>query len=166
MRQLTVMMLAGALAATSACAEPLMTWMPIAGAWPRLWLYKITHPAHPTAPAPPGPARTSLAEFERLYADGTVLVVDVRTGASFNAGHIPGAMSVPVDEMGRRAADVLARAGTQPIVTYCSCANEHASTIAATVLTQAGACRVSALVGGYPAWIASGRRVEHGDGPR
>ena len=163
MRQLTLLMLVGGLAAAGACAEPMMTWMPIAGA--AGLVYKATRTAHPPA-TPAAAARTSLAEFERLYAEGAVLVVDVRTGASFSAGHIPGAMSVPVDEMGQRAAEVMARAGTQAIVTYCSCANEHASTIAATVLTQAGACRVSALVGGYPAWIAGGRRVEHGDGPR
>jgi rhodanese-related sulfurtransferase len=164
MTLLKTMLLVGAVAGMSACAQPLMTWMPLAGAVGLV--YKATHPAHPAAVAPAGTTRTTLAEFERLHEEGTVLVVDVRTTASFTAGHIPGAMNVPVDEMSRRAAEVLTRAGAQPIVTYCSCVNEHASTVAAQVLLEAGACRVSALVGGYPAWTAGGRPVERGDGPR
>ena len=146
-----------------ACAQPVVTWVPLIGA--AGLIYKTTQARHSAAAAKPATSveRTSLADFEVLQARGTVLVVDVRNDDSFRAGHIPGAMNVPIDEVERRAAEIIARAGSLAIVTYCSCVNEHTSASAAEMFNKAGACRATALAGGYPAWVAGGRKVEHGD---
>ena len=146
-----------------ACAQPVVAWVPLIGA--AGLVLKTTQARNAAAAAKPATpvVRTPLADFEVLQARGTVLVVDVRNDDSFRAGHIPGAMNVPVDEVERRTAEIISRAGSLAIVTYCSCVNEHTSAIAAEMLNKAGACRATALAGGYPAWVAGGRKVERGD---
>ena len=56
--------------------------------------------------------------FKKLYDAHTVLVVDVRDTASYDAGHIPGAMSVPLNDVERRAGE-LKKSG-KPVVVYCA----------------------------------------------
>lgn len=163
MRFWRVWALAGTVAIAGACTQPLVTWVPIVGA-AGLVLRAAQSPKRATPTTATGADRTSLADFEGLYAKRSVLVVDVRSADSFRAGHIPTAINVPIDEVERRASELIDRAGSLAIVTYCSCVNEHTSAIAAEILTKAGACRVSALAGGYPAWVAGGRTVERGEG--
>jgi rhodanese-related sulfurtransferase len=146
-----------------ACAPPVVAWVPLIGA---AGLVLKTTQARSAAAAPKPTttvARTPLADFEVLQARGAVLVVDVRNDDSFRAGHIPGAINVPIDEVERRTAEIISRAGSLAIVTYCSCVNEHTSAIAAEIFNKAGACRATALAGGYPAWVAGGRQVDRGD---
>ncbi|GAA3446895.1 ArsR/SmtB family transcription factor [Planomonospora venezuelensis] len=53
--------------------------------------------------------------LERIQAGG-VTVIDVRPAAEYAAGHIPGAVSVPLDELADRLADLPADG---QIVAYC-----------------------------------------------
>ena len=147
-----------------ACAQPIVAWVPLIGA--AGLMFKTTRARNASAATKPAAPveRTSLADFEVLQTRGTVLVVDVRNDDSFRAGHIPGAISVPIDEVERRTAEIIARAGSLAIVTYCSCVNEHTSAVAAEMFNKAGACSATALAGGYPAWVAGGRKVEHSNG--
>jgi predicted methyltransferase len=62
--------------------------------------------------------RISIDDFRKLSAAGAVTIVDVRGDDSFEAGHIPGAVSIPLAEIAS-AAERLRRLG-KPIVTYCS----------------------------------------------
>jgi 3-mercaptopyruvate sulfurtransferase SseA len=62
--------------------------------------------------------RIEWAEFKPLYDAGKVVVVDVRGTDAFEAGHIPAAMSVPLDEVERRAAEL--KDLKKPIVLYCA----------------------------------------------
>jgi rhodanese-related sulfurtransferase len=57
-------------------------------------------------------------EFKKLYDEKRVVVVDVRDEGSFEAGHIPGSRSVPLEEVEKRAADL--KKLKKPIVTYCA----------------------------------------------
>jgi rhodanese-related sulfurtransferase len=104
--------------------------------------------------------RLSVSDVMSLQAADLALVVDVRMERSFNAGHIPGALNVPVDEVEARAPEILRLAAGRAIVTYCSCLHEHTSAVAAEALVAAGGKDVSALLGGYPAWVAKGGPVE------
>ncbi|HYN10271.1 MAG TPA: rhodanese-like domain-containing protein [Vicinamibacterales bacterium] len=108
--------------------------------------------------------RLTLEEFRVRQAAGSVLVVDVRDEFVFKAGHIPGAMSVPLAEIDRRAGEVRTRAGQRPVVTYCSCPSEQTAASAAMSLSKLGIANVSVLVGGYPEWVATGGAVERGEG--
>jgi 3-mercaptopyruvate sulfurtransferase SseA len=62
--------------------------------------------------------RITWGEFKKQYDEGKVVVVDVRDGGSFAAGHIPRAMSVPLPDVERRAAEL--KKLKKPIVLYCA----------------------------------------------
>lgn len=56
------------------------------------------------------------AEAHRLVEAGALLV-DVRTPGEFAAGHIDGALNIPVDQIEARAKELGAR--DRPVVVYC-----------------------------------------------
>jgi rhodanese-related sulfurtransferase len=62
--------------------------------------------------------RIEWAEFKKQYDQQHVVVVDVRDGAAYEAGHIPGARSIPFDDIPRRAAEL--KKLKTPIVLYCA----------------------------------------------
>jgi rhodanese-related sulfurtransferase/DNA-binding transcriptional ArsR family regulator len=55
-------------------------------------------------------------ELRRRVATGEAIVVDVRPAAEYAAGHIPGAMSMPLDEMVDRLDEL---PDTVEVVAYC-----------------------------------------------
>lgn len=84
-----------------------------------------------------------------LVADG-VKVVDVRTPAEFAAGHVPGAVNVPFDQIGARAGEL--GPSSTPVLLYCRTGRR--SGIAAQTLKGKGFTRVYDLQA-YDRWIAS-----------
>ncbi|MBI1873232.1 MAG: rhodanese-like domain-containing protein [Acidobacteria bacterium] len=62
--------------------------------------------------------RLSQAEFKKLLQAGTIVVLDVRSAQSYKDAHIPGAISVPIDEVDLNV-DRL-KGFKKPIVTYCA----------------------------------------------
>ena len=114
----------------------------------------------PRAASATAARRLSVEDVMSLQAAGLALIVDVRTERSFRAGHIPGALNVPLDQIEARGPEILSVAAGRAVVTYCSCLHEHTSAVAAQALAAAGARDVSALLGGYPSWVAHGGRVE------
>jgi len=62
--------------------------------------------------------RVAWAEFKKAYDAKRVLVVDVRGQEAYEAGHIPGSISVPLDDVEKRVAE-LKKTG-KPIVLYCA----------------------------------------------
>lgn len=66
--------------------------------------------------ASPAPGVVS-GEVARQLVLGGARVVDVRTPAEFAAGHVPGALNIPFDEIGRRAVEV--GDPGDPVVLYC-----------------------------------------------
>lgn len=55
-------------------------------------------------------------ELLRRAGDGDVTVLDVRPAAEYAAGHLPGAINIPVDELADRLAELPADA---EVVAYC-----------------------------------------------
>lgn len=110
--------------------------------------------------APSGEAsdlRIGVEEFERLLRQGDVVVIDVRDGAAYHRAHIPGAVSVPLDQLEKgyaRLHEVRAR-----IVTYCAGPRGDKGASAAALLRRLGA-RAYALDGGFERWVGAGRVVE------
>ena len=109
---------------------------------------------------PPAVPRISVDDFKKLHAASDVLVVDVRSDASFREGHIPGATWVALADIERRANELRKKVRSRPIVTYCSCFAEHTAALAASRLYALGFVNVKALAGGYPEWVLRGWRVE------
>ncbi|HSK10426.1 MAG TPA: rhodanese-like domain-containing protein [Vicinamibacterales bacterium] len=62
--------------------------------------------------------RISYEELKKLRAANEVVVVDVRSPQSYAAGHIPGALSVPLENLQSHVPRL--RALDKPIVTYCA----------------------------------------------
>jgi predicted methyltransferase len=62
--------------------------------------------------------RVSLEDFLGLVSKGAVTIVDVRGEDSFAAGHIPGAVSIPLDSVEGNIERL--RSSGKPVVTYCS----------------------------------------------
>ena len=65
-----------------------------------------------------GVAEISLDELIRAQREHRITLVDVLSPESFRAMHIPGAINLPVADIGRRAGELLPDRGA-PIVTYC-----------------------------------------------
>lgn len=75
------------------------------------------------------------ARAHQLVNEEGALLVDVRSPGEFAGGHIPGALNVPLQELGSRAPE-LSKKG-KPIVVYCASGMRSAS--ATRVLQRAGA---------------------------
>jgi rhodanese-related sulfurtransferase/DNA-binding MarR family transcriptional regulator len=97
-------------------------------------------------------------ELARRLADGGDLVVlDVRPAAEYAAGHLPGAVSIPVEELRRRLAELPA---DREIVAYCRgpyCAFAHE----AVGLLRDEGFAARRLEDGLPDWQAAGLVVTH-----
>jgi rhodanese-related sulfurtransferase len=95
-------------------------------------------------------------ELARRLQDGDRLIVlDVRPAAEHAAGHLPGAVSIPLAELRRRLAEL---PGDREIVAYCRgpyCAFAHE---AVRVLGEAGLA-ARRLEDGLPEWQAAGLPV-------
>ena len=101
----------------------------------------------------------ALAELDRRLSGGQndLLVLDVREGSAFNAGHIPGARHLPRGQIELRINEEIPDP-TLRIVTCCEFGK--ISTLAALTLRQLGFMRATALDGGMKAWRDGGYRIE------
>jgi len=92
----------------------------------------------------------------RLAQKGSVLL-DVRSEEEFAAGHIPGAVSVPVKHLPGLLRSLQA---IREQTVFVSCQVSHRSGIAARELVRAGFSDVVQVLGGFSQWEAAGYPVE------
>src|SRR5262245_35607502 len=90
------------------------------------------------------------------WADRSLVVLDVRTGAEYAEGHIPGAINIPHDELAKRLGE-LADARDSDVVVYCKAGPR--ATEAIGVLEKQGFKRVYHLTGDYTRWSEEKRPV-------
>lgn len=100
----------------------------------------------------------TLKELRRLMRDGDVTVVDVRPTDEFHAGHIPGAVSIPVADLRRRLREI---PKGREVVAYCRGPYCVYSLDAVTLLRRHG-YRARRAAEGLPDWRAAGHAVEVG----
>lgn len=103
------------------------------------------------APAP----EITVAEAVRARATGKAQIVDVREADEWVAGHIPGALHIPLGDLGRRRSEVDA---DRPLITVCR--SGRRSLIAADAFRKAGYADAASLVGGMIAWKNANQPVE------
>ena len=90
-------------------------------------------------------------ELKARIAEGApVTVVDVRRPGEWQAGHIEGAVHLPLHELEKRAASL---DRSKPVAIIC--ASGYRSSIATSVLERLGFRRFSNVVGGMNAWHAA-----------
>lgn len=98
----------------------------------------------------------SRAELLERARDGSVTVLDVRPADEFAAGHVPGALNIPLHELELRIAEL---DPDQEIVAYCRGAYCVMSFEAVAALRSRG-FRARRLEDGMPEWKASGLHTE------
>jgi len=96
---------------------------------------------------------------ELTARDAGTTVVDVRSAAEWNEGHVPGAVHVPLPQLTSRLSELR---GRQPIVTYCRSGSRSAT--AASVLRAAGIADVSNAEGGFDEWLRDAPAAAAGQG--
>jgi len=95
-------------------------------------------------------SRLTAGEFDQRRSDVEGLqVLDVRNPGEVKLGTIAGSINVPVGQLPGRIDELDPSA---PTVVYC--AGGYRSSVAASVLREAGFADVSDLLGGYGAWTA------------
>jgi rhodanese-related sulfurtransferase len=97
--------------------------------------------------------RISQANAYKMYKEGKVVFIDVRSNGQFTAGHIKGALSIPNSQLLGRFNEVTPG---KTVITYCACSAEQSSGHAATTLVNHGVKNVWALKGGWLDWKANG----------
>jgi rhodanese-related sulfurtransferase len=98
----------------------------------------------------------SRKELLRRMREGLVTVIDTRPAEEFAAGHLPGALNVPLRELKRRLRELPRE---QTIVAYCRGAYCVLSYEAVAELRKRG-FKAFRLEEGYPEWRAAGLPVE------
>ena len=99
--------------------------------------------------------QADVAALKAAMAEPVVLV-DVRTPGEFSGGHVPGAVSIPLNELPARMDELRPHAG-QDI--WLICHSGGRSMTAAGLLVDAGLSPVN-VEGGTAAWKAAGNPVE------
>ena len=84
------------------------------------------------ADADANPKEISRAEAREMLENGAQLV-DVRADHEWEAGHLPGAVHIPLDELSQRATEI---DKDRPVILYCRGGNRSA--MATTALAEAG----------------------------
>jgi rhodanese-related sulfurtransferase len=97
-------------------------------------------------------------------AGKTTILLDVRSRAAWDAGHVPGALHIPGPELADRLDELPAPGHHRPIVTYCWGPGCNASTKAALTLARAGYGDVREMIGGFEYWVREGLAVETASG--
>jgi rhodanese-related sulfurtransferase len=97
-------------------------------------------------------------ELRKLVRDDLVTVIDARPREEFEAGHIPGALSIPVVELKRRLGEI---PKDREVIAYCRGPYCVYSVEAVNLLRKHG-YRARRAQEGLPEWRASGLPIEPG----
>jgi rhodanese-related sulfurtransferase len=97
-------------------------------------------------------------ELEERLEEDEVLVLDVRPKEEYRTGHIPGARSIPIDQLEEHLEDL---PEDKEIVAYCRGPYCVYSDDAVRKLREEGR-NARRLSEGLPDWLAEGRSVEQG----
>jgi rhodanese-related sulfurtransferase/DNA-binding transcriptional ArsR family regulator len=96
-------------------------------------------------------------ELQALLEEASVCIIDVRPRQEYEAGHLAGAISVPLSELLDRLEEL---PRDRRIITYCRGVYCEMSTDAEALLREEG-FDVLRLEGGWPEWMDEGRPVHN-----
>ena len=101
------------------------------------------------------PRDTTVEGLHQAYENH--LVVDVRSPEEFASGHVPGAVNIPLDQLGARMTELDPHKAE---TLYVVCAVGGRSAKATSQLRDAGFSGAVNVDGGTQGWIAAGHPVE------
>jgi hydroxyacylglutathione hydrolase len=99
----------------------------------------------------------SADEMEASLTTGAMEIVDVRNGSEFEAGHLPGAVNLPLGRLTDRLSE-LPRGRTLAV----HCQSGARAGVAISLLQANGFDQVVHIKGDYAGWAREGRAVEKG----
>src|SRR5205809_794365 len=111
--------------------------------------------------APSNPHRLEIGELLKRARSKEIVILDARPPNEYAAGHIPGAISVPVDELNRRLKQL---PKGKEYVAYCRGPYCVYADRAVELLLAKGR-RARRLQDGFPEWRAAGLPVAAGEEP-
>ena len=117
--------------------------------------------------APEGRVRISVQEGQSLLGTPGVTFVDARTREAHQAGHVPGAVSLPADTAaGLMEVQSVPVPPNDLVITYCegAAACEQSEYLALLLRDRAGCNRVRVLEGGWQAWASGQAPIQVGEG--
>ncbi|MGW2932064.1 rhodanese-like domain-containing protein [Streptomyces sp. NPDC001156] len=94
--------------------------------------------------------------------DPGFVLLDSRSTAAWDQGHIPGAVHLPTALVPEGAEQLLDK--SVPVVTYCWGPGCNGATRAALALAELG-FQVKEMLGGFEYWVREGFGFETGEGP-
>lgn len=149
--------LAASLGATVNLLRPKATRLPWVGDWKHHLENKAFLAGIPV---------TMLVGARERVEDPAVAILDARIPADYAAGHLPRALSLPVDEAERRIGAYVERLTPQtPILAYCGGGDCADGLELAIKLREFGFENVTLYAGGLTEWKAYGGAVRTGDKP-
>jgi rhodanese-related sulfurtransferase len=96
-----------------------------------------------------------VTETARMWAERSAQLVDVREPKEWAEGHIPGAIHIPLWEIGQRSGELMKEA---PVIVVCR--SGQRSLTATDELLARGFADVASFNGGMLAWEKAGHPVE------
>lgn len=108
------------------------------------------------------------AEVKALLAKGEIILVDGRDAVAFEAGHIPGAVSLPLKALSEKIGEFSQQyPKTKPLVTYCGSVGCPIAHIMAAALSEDyGFTDVREMPGGYVEWRTTEAKDAAAEGKR
>ncbi|WP_327251290.1 rhodanese-like domain-containing protein [Streptomyces sp. NBC_01244] len=108
------------------------------------------------------PALLDVSQAHARHAE--FRIVDVRTPGEYASGHLPGALNIPLDRIGRSLPELRQAAEDQPLLVVCASGTRSQN----AVRTMAGhGIAATSLTGGTASWSAHGHPLEYpAEGPR
>jgi rhodanese-related sulfurtransferase len=97
--------------------------------------------------------RITAAELANMQARGSAQLIDICSPTEYASGHVPGAINIPMEQIGARIADL--RVGS-PVVLICKSGQRASAT---AELLKANRTEVLVLDGGIRAWRESGGQL-------
>jgi rhodanese-related sulfurtransferase len=117
----------------------------------------------PVIPDLDRPIQIGIDAVKSLIDADAAVVVDAREPDEYAEGHIPGALSMPFDEITAEPEHMESlETGGRPIIVYCGGGTCEVSLTLAWELMAAGQRRVVVFMGGYPEWAEAGHPIETG----
>jgi rhodanese-related sulfurtransferase len=121
----------------------------------------------PNVPDTKEPMEAQYATIKKFWDAGAAFFVDARTAEEYAEGHIPGAVSLPFDDVFKDPdkAKHLDTHGRSVVITYCGGGDCDLSRNLAFSLIDAGQKKVLVFTGGMPGWKDAGNPVATGATP-
>jgi len=114
---------------------------------------------------PHQPLELQLNEAYEYFQHRSAIFIDARTSLEYNEGHIPQAVSIPLQSFDYQTPILVDFPMNQMMITYCEGESCSESIDLAMHLNEIGFTNVCIYIGGWEEWQAAGYPVKEGDQP-